>query len=468
MSQKLFEETQSLLLKGDVDGAIRGFSEFLNGDFFNDEALFMLGGCFMSAGMNGLGAVLTSVAIEVRSAKGRKFPEAMTNLGAAYKAEHDDNYAEKIWFDALNQEIDPVDRAKIMCNIGGLYLYGRDPELAIEWCDKALAEDPKLHGASVNRGLACLELGRWREGWVGWQHTYAAGDRNKRHYGEIPEWDGSPGQTVIVWGDQGVGDEIYYASCLPDMIKHSKRIILDCHPRLIKLFERSFPGVEIHGTRKNLTELPWLRNCDAEASVCIADLPGHFRNNGEWDGDPYLKTDGELRRMTRRNGNPLQFNRIGLSWHGGTKKTRSDLRSMSISELAPIIRSAPNAEWFSLQYTPDAAREVCEFEETTGIRVAHYPGKVECFDYDQTASFVASLDLVISVCTTVHHLAGSLGIPVWTLVPSRPNWKYGGKSEKSPWYGSARLFRQTEDGDWSRPVGRIARELADQRRLSAA
>jgi hypothetical protein len=192
----------------------------------------------------------------------------------------------------------------------------------------------------------------------------------------------------------------------------------------------------------------------------VADLPGLFRNEGaDWGGDAYLKAMPVL----KTGSGP----RIGISWTGGTKRTRIDLRSLPLRTLEPILQAREDAQWFSLQYTENAAREVCDFEEHTGVRLSHFPGWVETFDYDSTASFVASLDLVITVCTTVHHLAGSLGVPVWTLVPSRPSWRYQLHGETLPWYKSARLFRQERDGDWTGPIQRVADELSHYRTVSS-
>jgi hypothetical protein len=440
-------------MRGETDEAVQILTLFLNNDFYHAEALFMLGSALLAKGMNGLGAVITSAAIDARGAKGKAFPEALLNLGAAYKAEHQNETASKIWADALRHEKMPRERAKIMTNIGGLYVNEGQPALAVEWCDKALAEDPKCHHAHAQRGIACLELGRWREGWEGWSHTFASGDRTIRSYGDLPVWDGTPGQHVIAWGDQGIGDEIFYASCLKDLERVCRKVTLDCHPRLPALFARSFPEITVHGTRKDLTELDWLLDCDADAAICVADLPTFFRKQGEWTGAPYLRAYNDIPRTNRK--------RVGISWTGGSKRTRQDLRSLPIDTLAPILRARDDVEWFSLQYTPDAARDVCEVEERTGIRIAHYPGFVECFDYDRTAAFVNSLDLVITVATTVHHLAGALGVPVWTLVPSRPSWRYRLSGERVPWYGSARMFRQEADGDWSAPVEKIARAIVD-------
>ena len=454
MFASALDESRVLIMRGEYDAAIQTLSAFLNGDFYHDEALFMLGASLMARGQNGLGAVITSAAIDARQTKkGRAFPEALTNLGGAYKAEHQNATAERVWLEALKHETLPKERAKILCNLAGLYINEGQPERAIEYCDQALVEDPNNHGAHTNCGMASLELGRWSDGWKGWAHTYATGDRTKRVYPDIPEWDGSPGKTVIVWGDQGIGDEIYFASALPDMQRVCKRVILDCHPRLPALFKRSFPEIEVYGTRKDLSELSWLDGCGADAAVALGDLFTHFRNaNDDWgDGARYLKAE---KMLHMREGM-----RIGLSWTGGTKRTRTDLRSLPLEMLEPIIQAKPDAQWFSLQYTADAAREVCSLEERTGTRISHFPSWVECYDYDRTASFVASLDLVITVCTTVHHLGGALGVPTWTLVPSRPSWRYMVKGETLPWYKSVKLFRQSRDGDWRDPINKIAQAL---------
>jgi hypothetical protein len=449
------DEGRVLAARGDVDAAIRKLSEALNDNFYHDEALFMLGALFIGSGMNGLGAGLTSLAVDARAQQKRPFPEALMNLGAAHKAEHQNEIAERIWKDALRLETLPRERAKILCNLSGLFVNEGCPEKAIPYCDEALQNDPNNYGAKANRGVACLELGRWKEGWDGWRATLKTGDRQTKTYPGIPEWDGSPGKTVIVWGDQGVGDEIFYAWCLKDMGSVCRKVIFDCHPRLEGLFKRTFPEFEVHGTRKDLTVVPWVEHCGADAAVGLADLPYHFRSDGGWDGQPYI--------VPERSSDPLLAKgtvpRIGISWTGGSKRTRTDLRSLPLDMMTPIVRAKPEAQWFSLQYTPDAAREICRFEQNTGIRIAHYPDWVECQDYDRTASFVASLDLIITVCTTVHHLGGALGIPTWTMVPSRPSWRYGVKGETVPWYGSVRLFRQKTDGDWSDVVERIAGEL---------
>jgi len=458
-------EAQALIVKGDPDSAVRILADFLNTEFFHPNALFLIGSCLLGKGLNGFAAALLSAAVDARAAKDETFPEAMMNLGSCYKSEHRNEVARQIYLDALKVETLPRERSKILANVSGLYVNEGQAPTAIDWCDQALREDPYNAGAKANRGMACLELGRWREGWEGFYATYASGDRSRRvyvpngHAKPLPEWEGEAGQTVIVFGDQGVGDEIYFANSLPDMIARCKKVILDCHPRLEKTFAKSFPEVEVHGTRKDLSELEWVPECGAEFAIGLSDLHRFFRNSDkEWCGAPYISAGGIVINATSRPPNwPPQ--RIGISWTGGVKRTRQELRSVRLAAFQPIIESLPGAQWFSLQYTDNAAREVCEFEEATGLRVAHFPGKVECFDYDETVNFIASMDLVITVCTTVHHVAGALGVPCWTLVPKQASWRYSGIGERLPWYDSVRCFRQTEDGDWCGPVGRIVEEL---------
>jgi ADP-heptose:LPS heptosyltransferase len=132
---------------------------------------------------------------------------------------------------------------------------------------------------------------------------------------------------------------------------------------------------------------------------------------------------------------------------------------MPLKALKPLVSSF-KADWHSLQYHESAAPEVCRFEEETGIRIAHYPGALTAENYDRTAALVASLDLVITVCTTVMHLAGAMGIPCWVMTPHRAPWVMGTEGDDMPMYRSVRLFRQRSDeADWSGVLSRISAEL---------
>lgn len=449
----LFESAKVHIDRGEIDHAIPVLIDHLNGHFHDEVALFMLGACFIQKGKNGIGAALTRQAIEIRNKRGANFPEALKNLGACFRNENKPDVAREIWEVALTVETDKNEQAQILSNIGGSYVNNGSPEKAVEYYDRSLAIRPDLLTVRFNRGLALLEQGKWREGWEEYFQGFGSGDRVLRRYGSIPEWDGTSDKTLIVWGEQGVGDEIMFASCLPDLIKVSKKVIFDCHPRLVELFKRSFPGIEIHGTRKTLSNLTWVDTAEADAAVCISTLPKWFRNqDSDFPGVPYLKPGEWARGKT-----PL---RIGISWTGGTKLTNTDLRSIKLKKWEPLLKSIEGAEFYSLQYTPDAAREVCALEEKTGLHVKHWPSWVQARDYDRTAAFVGSMDLVITVCTAVHHLANAIGVPTWTLVPSKPAWRYGIGGEN--WYRStSTFFRQAEGEGWGSVLARVETALKD-------
>lgn len=454
MSKEQLEQAKVHIDRSQIEQAIPVLIDHLNDNFHDDEALFMLGACFLSRGKAGMGAALNRLAIQIRTDKGHIFPEALKNLGACFKAENKMNQAEEIWKLALEVAPNDKEKAQILSNLGGLHINNGDPEVALPFFDEAIATDPSCEGARFNRGMVHLELGNWRQGWADYAAGFNSGDRVHRRYKGLPEWDGTPNQTVIVWGEQGIGDEIMFASVLPDLIKISKKVIFDCHPRLVKLFQRSFPEVEIHGTRKVQSHLPWLDETEADASICLSSLTTFFRNEDkDFPGKPYLKAEGHLWAPSRRN-----VFRVGISWAGGTKKTRGDLRSIALKHWVPVFDLLGEIEFYSLQYSPEAANDVCSLEEETGLRVRHYPGLVQSTDYDKTASFVASMDLVITVCTSIHHLSNALGVPTWTLVPSKPAWRYGAKGHLF-YKDTSTFFRQEKDQPWGEVIERASYQL---------
>ena len=138
---------------------------------------------------------------------------------------------------------------------------------------------------------------------------------------------------------------------------------------------------------------------------------------------------------------------MGLSWIGGAIKTRRALRSIQLAQLEPLLR-VRGTRFVSLQYTRCEA-EIEALAQQTGLVVRHWPEAIA--DYDETASLVDALDLVITVTTSIVHMAGALGKPVWVLVPTVPEWRYMRTGTTMPWYPTARLFRQQNLWDW-RPV----------------
>jgi ADP-heptose:LPS heptosyltransferase len=155
--------------------------------------------------------------------------------------------------------------------------------------------------------------------------------------------------------------------------------------------------------------------------------------------------------------------KIGISWQGGTHKSRRPVRSLPLAKWQPILQ-ATHAHFIDLQYL-DFSAELAAQREATGVQVHSW--EAVRADYEETAALVSALDLVISVCTAVIHLGGALGRPVWVMAPFSPEWRYGSKGEEMPWYPSVRVFRQPAYGDWDAVIANVARSLRELVNASA-
>jgi hypothetical protein len=275
-------------------------------------------------------------------------------------------------------------------------------------------------------------------------------------------WNGKPAPdgTLVVLAEQGLGDEIMFASCLPDVIGLVGHVVLECEPRLARLFGRSFPEATVLPTRRE-KDASWLSRMPSEPDFQLyaGDLPRFFRRQrtdfpqhlGYLKADP-ARVDHWRARLQAELGGGL---RIGISWRGGTERTLQQRRSIPPDQWVPILQTA-GCHFVSLQYgSSEAVRR--EMQELSGTRISHYPEAID--DYDETAALVSALDLVISVCTAVIHLSGALGQNVWILTPKVPEWRYTAFDTSLPWYPSSRIFRQPEVDAWPLVCQEVAQEV---------
>jgi hypothetical protein len=264
-----------------------------------------------------------------------------------------------------------------------------------------------------------------------------------------------------VHAEQGLGDEIMFASCVPDLMALGGRCIIECSPSLAVLFSRSFPGAIVHAGVQSDSDAGWLAcHGRVDYQVAIGSLPGFFRRcAADFPArDQYLiadpaRVDYWRKRLAAFGGS----NKVGLAWRGGMKSTRQVLRSMDLETLLPVLRTA-GCTFVCLQYG-DVRAELGELAAKYGIEVKIWPETIN--DYAEAAALVGALDLVISVQTSIVHLAGALGKPVWAMLPAVSEWRYLQAGEEMPWYRSVRLLRQQERGDWRGVVERVAHDLSN-------
>jgi len=345
---------------------------------------------------------------------------------------------------------------------------GRIPE-ALAWYDRAIALKPDFPLARFHRALARLLTGDYAGGWPDYEWRLVSED-NPRRPRVYPRWDGSPlaGRTLLAYSEQGLGDEIMFASCLPQVVEAAARCVIECSPKLEHLFRRSFPHARVYAATADRSIPEAIQAEPIDCEVPTGSLPLHLRRSAadfpRHRG--YLKADprgvAAWRERLAALGPGLK---VGISWQGGTHKTRRPLRSIPLPQWLPILETG-EAHFVSLQYG-DCGDALEELSARHGKRVAHWPEAID--DYDETAALLAALDLVVSVCTAVIHLAGALGRPVWIMAPYCPEWRYGFAGEGMPWYPSVRVFRQPSFGEWSPVIERVAGELrALENRMAAA
>jgi tetratricopeptide (TPR) repeat protein len=323
---------------------------------------------------------------------------------------------------------------------------------ALAQYDRVLARDPGLNEAQLNRAYLKLMTGRYADGWDEYEQRLGFGSVPPPPV-TLPRWRGESGARVLVYGEQGLGDEIMFASCLPDLIARSERVSFACHARLVALFRRSFPSVDIHSARDAAQAAR-----GAQCIAAIGSLPAVFRRSRDAFPDgprAYLSAAPDaVAAWQARFGGAQGELRVGISWRGGSRQTRGHLRSIAPLALAVLGVVRP-IRWISLQYG-DAQADYRELS-AAGLRIERF-AEIES-DIDACAAAIGALDLVISIDNTVAHLAAALGRPLWIALAAGPEWRYGIEGGSLPWYPGARLFRQREGEGWQAVLGEIRRAL---------
>lgn len=417
--------------------ALKLCNEVLDEDFDNDMALFIQGYILMQTEKFGLAYNLFQRCAQLRPNQ----TEIYNNMGMCLEIDYPERAME--CFDKA-LAIHPKNH-HAMINKALMHLKRAEPEKCVKLCTEALRIDPSSRAAHDNKAQGLLMLREWAHGWDEYTHSWGGKHRRKRDFDGLPEWEGQENATVIVYGEQGLGDEILFASCVPDLREMSKQVILECDRRLQNVFERSF-GVEAFGTRYD-ERSPITDWHKADYVISAGELPRFFRRtHRSFPGDAYLKPDHERCVQWQALLKTMPGLKIGLAWTGGLKNTGKAERSIDLDTLAPLF-DLPHT-FVSLEYKePDLL----------GYPIKHWSRAVDkSVDFDDTLALINELDLVISVTTTVVHAAGALGKECWCLVPKHPSFRFH-LSGDMPWHKSVKLIRQTDT--WEDVVFQVKRKL---------
>lgn len=383
---------------------------------------------------------------------------AHRNLGVLHLKSHNPDKAQEALERAI--QLDPG-AAETWCDLGLAYSQTDNDDKSERAFDQALSLDPGHARARHNLGHLKLRQSRFAEGWRDYEARLLDPQAAFQHRPfDYPVWQGEDlaGKTLLVCCEQGLGDQILHASIIPDLIMCAGHVVVECEPRLVDLFRRSFPDV---------TVLPKTVPPHLDVARTQPDVQVSSGSLGLWlrQGVPdfpsrqsYLVGEVRAHKPSQRELRP----RIGVSWKSARASVGTQ-KSTDISvDWAPVFQAFPDAEYVSVQYG-DVQADLSALLQTHGVTVDENTGVDVTLDIDGLASCLSSLDLLITTSNTTAHLAGALGVPVWCLVPRGPGrlWYWFDGEQSSLWYASMTLYWQKSAGIWKDVFEQVASDLRD-------
>ncbi|HPM85386.1 MAG TPA: hypothetical protein PLF81_32010, partial [Candidatus Anammoximicrobium sp.] len=359
------------------------------------------------------------------------------------------------------------DFAEAHCNLGVTRQFQARFADSVASLQRALQLRPDMPAAHFNLAMTLFLMGDLERGWSEYEWRW-----NCRNFGQrpaaasqlAPAWNGEPlsGKSLLVYGEQGVGDEIMFASCVPGLLQSAGRLLLACEVRLAPLFARSFPEATVvpleslaePGERKKLGRIDW--------QTAAGSVPRLLRlcQTRPCSRPGFLLAAEDARRAWKERLQELGAARkIGISWRGGKDAAEQRRRSTTLEQWEPIL-TAPDCCFVNLQHGGSQA-EVLDVSSRLGLTIAAWPEVNPIVDLDTFAAQIAALDLVISIDNSTMHLSAALGVPTWGIVafPSASYWRWFGDGEDCAWYSSLRLWRKGPADSWDDLLGRLAAVL---------
>ncbi|WP_213780173.1 tetratricopeptide repeat protein [Caballeronia sp. dw_276] len=317
---------------------------------------------------------------------------------------------------------------------------------------------PHMTRLPFNLSILDLVQGNYARGWANFETRWDGSSelRNSHPKFNTPRWNGESlkGKTLLLWGEQGFGDALQFSRFLPML---AKKVSAQGGNLVWVAFKAVFP-LMARMAPKNVECIPHDAPLpDFDFHFPLLSLPLHFGIEEETipSKRAYLSSDTDLAAEWRAEFAADKRLRVGLVWSGSETHQRNMFRSVGIERYAEAFKGIENVAFFSLQKEASGAVSTAR---DGGFEIADRTGKFETFD--DTAAFIDSLDLVITVCTSVAHLAAALGKPTWILLDVNPHWVWQLERTDSPWYPTAKLYRQEKFGQWEPVMSEVARDLA--------
>ncbi len=379
------------------------------------------------------------------------FPEGLSNRGNVLRALNRYDEAMADYRQALAIRPDSV---VALNNLGVTFNGLNRCEEALAKFDQALTLQPDHAEVHFNRSLILMTAGALREGFTEyeWRWRQQSWIERRRNFPQ-PLWLGEQplaGKTILLYAEQGFGDALQFVRYAPLVARRGARVILEVHPPLKALLAGIEGMAAVLGEGEPLPDFDLqcpLMSLPRAFGTALDTIPAEI---------PYLRAPSDrLPKWRARLGEPQRV-RVGIVWEGSAAHKNNRNRSIAFERFAALL-SVPDVEFVCLQKNTAPA-------ESATLRALGNVSMIgdELVDFADTAAVVGLLDLVVSVDTSVVHLAGALGTPVWVLLPFSPDFRWLLEREDTPWYPGARLFRQPRLGDWESVLGRVRQELMDK------
>lgn len=312
---------------------------------------------------------------------------------------------------------------------------------ALEILNTGLNYHPALPELRIHHSWELMANGRYAEAWyeLEWRHSYKGRSDPVPRSVPYPRWNGEPlmGKTILVYGEQGIGDEVMYAPFVLGVVRAGGKCLLECEPRLEQPFARAFPDCTIL-RRESRDEIPWYAGMP-KVDYCVPalSLPLYFQH--PLDRRAFLTAAPERTRYWRKRLESIGHGlKIGVSWRGGADAKARKIRSIPEKIFGEIIDE--RAMFVSLQYGATAVHAA-----EVSPSLVHFPEIDPLTDLEEFFALVSALDAVVSVDNSTVHFSGALGVKTLLLLPVYSEWRWGNQaSGMSPWYQSLELIRQTE------------------------
>ncbi|MCG5075027.1 tetratricopeptide repeat protein [Paraburkholderia tagetis] len=417
------------------------------------------------------------------------YAAAWVNMGTALGQTGDYRAAETCYRKAV--ELEP-NAANLVCLGASLGAQGRNDEEE-PYYRRALELDPEHADARQNLVWLKLKRGEYREGWAEYARRWRACDYAPFDIEGMAEWQGEPldGKRLLLVHEQGFGDQIQFVRYASTLAGRGASVDV-CVPQPLQLLAQSVPGVHRAWTGTPAgdydywlyvmsapsacgTELdtipatvPYLfaRDVDIQAwkprvqAAMLADLEAAAKPLAKSAAKPAAQSAAQS--VTKAGARkPAGYRNIGLVWGGSPTFYNNRNRSVALAAFRPLF-ALEKISWFSLQKGEAARAQLAALAGDATIHASIHDFTDDLRDFGDTAALIMNLDLVIAVDTSVAHLAGALGKPVWILVPANGEWRWLEKRADSPWYPTARLFRQREVGDWQPALDELRDALAEK------